>query len=427
MLSRIIAMVEEAQASKAPIQGLADRISAVFVPIVLGISILSLLAWLALGAQFLTFEQAIAFGLLCFVGVLVIACPCTLGLATPTAIVVGVGKGAREGILVRDAASLEKLSGITTVIVDKTGTITKGRPELIAVHPLADASVARCLSLLAALEQNSEHPIAHAILSGATERSVVPAKATDFSALKGRGVRATIEGEEYVAGSVRLIEELGLLFDARALEEETGKGRTPIILASRATVLAVAYVADALREDAKESIRALHAMGKKVVMVTGDDANAASFIAGQVGIDEVVARALPEDKREKVRALQSRGETVAMVGDGINDAPALAQADVGIAMGSGTDVAIESAGITLLRGDISKLVKAIRLSRLTMRGIRQNLFWAFIYNLIGIPIAAGALYPVAGILISPVVAGLAMALSSVSVVSNSLRLRAVTL
>ncbi|MFI5260524.1 MAG: heavy metal translocating P-type ATPase [Candidatus Paceibacteria bacterium] len=423
LLAHIIKMVEEAQGSKAPIQALADKISGIFVPVVLVIAFASLGLWLAIGIAHLGFAQALSFGLVSFVGVLVIACPCALGLATPTAIIVGVGKGAKEGILIKDASTLEKLHNVTTVVVDKTGTVTKGTPELVSLENRSDRTDQEFISLLASLENRSEHPIATAIIAYAKMHGAELRSLENFKAIKGQGVQGTIAGTEYFAGNTRLVSEFGLTFDAKQIEQEMMEGKTPIILATAKEILGIVLVADTLKPEAKDAVANLHKLGIKVVMLTGDNAQTAAFIAAQAGIDEVVADVLPEDKLRKIQELQAAGQIVAMAGDGINDAPALAQADVGIAMATGTDVAIESAGITLLHGDISKLVKAIRLSRLTMRGIKQNLFWAFAYNVIGIPIATGIFYPVFGWLLSPVFAGLAMALSSVSVVSNSLRLK----
>lgn len=424
LLANIVKMVQDAQGSKAPIQALADKISAIFVPVVLVLSFIALFAWLIIGTPTLGFAQALSFGLTSFVGILVIACPCALGLATPTAIIVGVGKGAKEGILVKDAATLEKLHQVTTVVVDKTGTITKGKPELTGIKNSSNKADEEILAVLASLESKSEHPIAHAIIEHAKMMNVAMMTVTDFEAMKGKGVRGVVDGVEYFAGNTKLIVDLKLSFDVESLKEETTRGKTPVILATKEAVIAVVMVADAIKTEAIQAVKDLHALGIKVVMLTGDDRNTALAIAKEVGIDDVVAEVLPEDKLKKVKELQDKGEIVAMAGDGVNDAPALAQADVGIAMSTGTDVAIETAGITLLGGDISKLVKAIRLSKMTMRGIKQNLFWAFFYNIVGIPLAGGLLYPFFSILLSPVFAGMAMALSSVSVVSNSLRIKA---
>lgn len=424
LLAQIIKMVEDAQGSKAPIQALADKISSVFVPITLAIAFVTLAVWLLVGTSSLGFSQALSFGLVSFVGVLVIACPCALGLATPTAIIVGVGKGAKEGILIKDAATLEKLHKVDTVIVDKTGTITIGKPTLVDIQNLSNLKDEELISILASLEKKSEHPIAHAIVNYAQEKKLVIDDVSNFEGIQGKGLKGSIKGMEYFVGNTKLIKELGIAFDALKLDQFTSQGKTPVILATKEKVLGFVMVADEIKLESKQAIADLHKLGIKVVMLTGDDEKAAKYIASLVGIDEVVAHVLPQDKLAKIKELQSQGKIVAMAGDGVNDAPALAQADVGIAMGTGTDVAIESAGITLLGGDISKLVKAIKLSKMTMRGIKQNLFWAFIYNIVGIPLAAGVFYPIFGWLLNPVFAGFAMAMSSVSVVSNSLRIKA---
>ena len=427
LLAQIIRMVEDAQGSKAPIQALADKISSVFVPIVLVISFLTLGVWLLVGSQYLGFSQALSFGLMSFVGVLVIACPCALGLATPTAIIVGVGKGAKEGILIKDAATLEKLHKVDTVIVDKTGTITIGKPTLVDIENLSNLKDEEFISIIASLEKKSEHPIAHAVVNYADEKNIKLVEVTGFEGLQGKGIKGIINGTEYFVGNAKLIVELGREFDVSKLEKFTLQGKTPVILTTKDEVLGFVMVSDEIKQESKQAVMNLHKLGIKVMMLTGDDEKAAKHMASLVGIDDVVAHVLPQDKLEKIKELQAQGRVVAMAGDGVNDAPALAQADVGIAMGTGTDVAIESAGITLLGGDISKLVKAIKLSKMTMRGIKQNLFWAFIYNIIGIPLAAGVFYPIFGWLLNPVFAGLAMALSSVSVVSNSLRIKAMKL
>lgn len=427
LLASIIKMVGEAQGSKAPIQGLADKISSVFVPVVLVFAVLVFAAWLFFGTPVLGFAQALTLGLTSFVGILVIACPCALGLATPIAVIVGVGKGAGEGILIKDAATLQKLRDVDTLVLDKTGTITKGKPEVVAIETYGSHSEEEVLGILASLESKSEHPLASAILAYAKEKSIAPSPNDDFEIIEGKGVRGVIKGVEYFAGNPKLISDLKLSFDPKSLEAHTSKGRTPIILASTKEVMALVLVADALKPEAATAIQKLHRMGISTIMLTGDNRQTAESIAREVGIDEVVAEVLPDEKLKKIQELQAEGRIVAMAGDGVNDAPALAQADVGIAMGTGTDVAIETAGITLLHGDIAKLAKAVRLSRITMTGIKQNLFWAFVYNLVGIPIAAGILYPFFGLLLSPVIAGLAMAFSSVSVVLNSLRLKAVKL
>ena len=423
LLSRIIKMVGEAQSSKAPIQALADKISGVFVPIVLILSFAALAAWLIVGTQYLGFAQALSSGLVSFVGILVIACPCALGLATPTAIIVGVGKAAQEGVLIKDAATLQKLHQANVLVVDKTGTITKGKPEFLSLKNYSSKTDLEIISILASLEKKSEHPIAQAIIDYTIEEDIAVLAADRFEIIKGRGLKGVIDGVEYFAGSVRYMNDLGLSVDNEVIKGETTEGKTPIILATGGKILSVAMVADAIKAEAAGSIANLHRLGFEIVMATGDDKNTAEYIAKQVGIDKVFAEVMPEDKLQIIKKLQLEGKIVVMAGDGVNDAPALAQADIGIAMATGTDVAIESAGITLLHGDMSKIVKAINLSKATMRGIKQNLFWAFFYNIIGIPLAGGAFYPLFGWLLSPVFAGMAMAFSSVSVVTNSLRLK----
>jgi Cu2+-exporting ATPase/Cu+-exporting ATPase len=423
LLAQIIRMVEEAQGSRAPIQALADKISSIFVPIVLVIAFATLGIWLLVGSGPLGFSQALSFGLVSFVGILVIACPCALGLATPTAIIVGVGKGAKEGILIKDAATLEKLHKVDTVIVDKTGTITVGKPTLVDIQNFSTMKDEELISVLASLEKKSEHPIAHAIINYAQEKNVTIEDVSNFESIKGKGLRGSVNNKEYFVGNTKLVGDLGLSFDVSKIEEFTAQGKTPVILTTKEKVLGFVMVADEIKSESKQAVADLHKLGIKVIMLTGDDPKAANHMASLVGIDDVVAHVLPQDKLEKIKELQLQGKVVAMAGDGVNDAPALAWADVGIAMGTGTDVAIESAGITLLGGDISKLVKAIKLSKMTMRGIKQNLFWAFFYNIVGIPLASGIFYPIFGWLLSPVFAGFAMAMSSVSVVSNSLRIK----
>ncbi len=423
LLAQIIKMVNDAQESKAPIQALADKISSVFVPVVLVLAILAFGAWLYFGIPVFGLDKALVYAITSFVGMLVIACPCALGLATPTAIIVGVGKGAKEGILIKDASTLENLYKANVIVLDKTGTITKGKPELTKIDNLSQQSDDEIISILASLEIKSEHPISKAVVNYANEKNLSLKNISNFTIIKGKGLRGEIDGQEYWAGNTKIIFDLGITFDVTKLETETKVGKTPIILADGKSVLAVVYVTDQIRPEAIETISSLHKLNKRVVMLTGDNKNTGDYIAKQVGIDEVIAEVMPEDKLNIIKDLQSKGNIVAMVGDGVNDAPALAQANVGIAMGTGTDVAIESAGITLLGGDISKLVKAVRLSKITMNGIKQNLFWAFIYNIVGIPLAGGAFYPAFGILLSPVFAGMAMALSSVSVVANSLRIK----
>ena len=424
LLSHIIKMVEDAQGSKAPIQALADKISSVFVPTVLVIAIISFGLWMYFGLPAFGFSKALSFALTSFVGILVIACPCALGLATPTAIIVGVGKGAKEGILVKDATALETLHKANIVVVDKTGTITKGKPELTKVEVLGNKNEKEIISILATLESKSEHPIAHAIVNYAKEKNIDTKSISNFEIIKGKGLKGTIGDTEYFAGNLKIISDLNIPYNIQSLEQETKQGKTPVLLANKNALLGIVFVADPIKPEAIETVKALHKLKKKVVMLSGDDKNTAEYIAKIVGIDKVFAEVMPEDKLNIIKDLQTKGDIVVMVGDGVNDAPALAQANVGVAMGTGTDVAIESAGITLLGGDISKLVKAVKLSKMTMNGIKQNLFWAFIYNIVGIPLAGGAFYPVFGWLLSPVFAGFAMAISSVSVVSNSLRIKA---
>jgi Cu+-exporting ATPase len=426
LLAHIIKMVEEAQGSRAPIQKLADQISGIFVPIVLVLAILTLIVWVVIGSQFMPLNEAFSLGLVNFVGILVIACPCALGLATPTAIIVGTGKGAQNGILIKDAESLEKLHKVNTIVTDKTGTITKGKPEVtdIIVMPNSHfSSPNEVLQVVASLEKNSEHPLALAIIEKAQSLNIQLLKSEEFENIEGKGLKGTVNGSVYYAGNLKLIDDLNINFSRSQLDELTGHGKTPVLFTNGKELLAIIGIADTLKENAKETVSQLHRMGIKVVMLTGDNERTAKYIADQVGIDEVIAEVLPNEKSDKIKELQAKGKIVAMVGDGVNDAPALAQADVGIAMGTGTDVAIESASITLLKGDFSKVLRAIRLSKFTMRAIKQNLFWAFIYNIVGIPVAAGLFYPIFGILLNPAFAGAAMAFSSVSVVLNSLRLK----
>ena len=425
LLANIIRMVEEAQGSRAPIQRVADRVSGIFVPVVLGIAAATLIVWLAAGSQFMPFSYALTYGLLNFVGVLVIACPCALGLATPTAIIVGVGKGAQNGILIKNAESLEKLHKINTIVVDKTGTITKGKPEVTDIILADPGGVGpnHVLSLLASLEKYSEHPLAVAVVERANEEKAGFLVVEDFEIIEGKGLKGTIDGVQYHAGNLRLMEELNISYDPELINNLAKQGKTPVLFANNKEVIATIAIADTIKDSSIEAVKQLHKLGIKVVMLTGDNINTAKFIADQVKIDRVFAEVLPQDKANKIKELQSQGFVVAMAGDGINDAPALAQSDVGIAMGTGTDIAIESADITLLAGDISKIPKAVKLSKQTMAVIKQNLFWAFIYNTIGIPLAAGVFFPFFGLLLNPAFAGLAMALSSVSVVTNSLRLR----
>jgi len=427
LLAQIITMVENAQGSKAPIEKLADQISAVFVPIVLVFAFVVLAAWLGIGSQFIPFSQALPLGIVSFVGVLVIACPCAMGLATPTAVIVGVGKAAQNGILIKNAESLEKLQAVNFMVLDKTGTITKGLPQVTDILPVGKNSSDEVLRLLASLEQYSEHPLAQAVVERAVTEKIALEKVGAFSAIEGKGLKGTIGNKQYYAGNLKLAADLAVTVDEKVINTLAAQGKTPVIIISEKKVLGYVAIADTIKDDAPATIAQLHKQGIQVALLTGDNKKTAKHIADQVGIDRVIAEVLPGDKAKQVQQLQSEGYKVAMVGDGINDAPALATADVGIAMGTGTDVAIESAGITLLGGQIAKLPKAVKLSRATMQTVKQNLFWAFFYNIVGIPIAAGVLYPSFGILLNPAIAGAAMAFSSVSVVVNALRLKRVKL
>lgn len=415
MLSQIIKMVEMAQGSKAPIERLTDSISAVFVPIVLALAVLVFLLWVVLGNPIL--------GLLSFVGILVIACPCALGLATPTAIIVGVGKAAEKGILVKNAESLEKLRAVDFVVLDKTGTLTKGMPSVTHLQEVS-SDKGDLMQILASLESQSEHPLSRAIVEHAQEKNLKLLPVTNFSAISGQGLKGKVGKLEYFAGNTKLMTELGLRVDQSILEDYAKEGATPIMLSNKKEILAYLGISDTLKDESVQAIKDLHALGIKVAMLTGDHRLTAQYIGTKVGIDRVLAEVMPGDKADEVKKLQQEGYKVAMVGDGVNDAPALATSDVGIAMGTGTDVAIESASLTLLGGNLDRLPQAIQLSRATFRIIKQNLFWAFFYNVVGIPIAAGVLYPLSGIMLNPGIAGAAMAFSSVSVVANSLRLKA---
>jgi Cu+-exporting ATPase len=425
MLSQIIKMVEEAQSSKAPVEKLADQISAVFVPIVLVFAVVVFFAWLIIGSQFMPFSQALTLGIVSVVGILVIACPCAMGLATPTAIIVGVGKSAQHGILIKNAESLEKFGDITAIVLDKTGTITTGKPQVTDIMPVGKRSELEVFSLIASLEQYSEHPLARAVMQRAEQDNIKLERVEQFAAIEGKGVKGKIKGKEYLAGNLTLMREMEIATDSAVIESFTSQGKTPIIAIENNTIIAYLAIADTLKDDAADTIRELRKQGMKVVLLTGDNTQTAQTIAKLAGVDDVIAEVLPGDKAKEVQKLQAQGYKVAMVGDGINDAPALAAAHVGVAMSTGTDVAIESAGVTLLGGHISKLPKAMQLAKATMRTIKQNLFWAFFYNVVGIPIAAGALYPFFGVLLNPAIAGGAMAFSSVSVVLNALRLKRV--
>ena len=420
LLAQIVHMVAEAQRSRAPIQKLADVVAGYFVPAVVGVAILAFITWQVWGP-----EPRLAHAIINAVAVLIIACPCALGLATPISIMVGTGRGAMAGVLIKNAEALEIMEKIDTLVVDKTGTLTEGKPKLVAVQAEPGFTEDEILRIAASLERASEHPLAEAIIHGAEEKKIELAKVDDFQSVTGKGVTGEVDGHTVAAGNVKLLESLGI--NAGDLSQQADKqrveGRTIVFIAIDGKAAGLIGVADPIKDSTAEAIRDLHAEGIKIVMLTGDSHTTAKAVAGKLGIDQVHAEVLPEQKTELIKQLQAEGRIVAMAGDGINDAPALAQAHVGIAMGTGTDVAIESAGITLVKGDLRGIVRARRLSRATMRNIRQNLFFAFVYNAAGVPIAAGVLYPFFGILLSPMIAAAAMSFSSVSVIGNSLRLK----
>ena len=420
MLSQIVKMVSEAQRSRAPIQRRADTVSGWFVPAVVVIAIITFVVWSIYGP-----EPAMAFATVNAVAVLIIACPCALGLATPMSIMVGTGKGAQNGILIKNAEALETLEKVDTIVVDKTGTLTEGRPKLVLIEPQSPFTEDELLSLAASVEKGSEHPLAAAIVKGAEERGAKISSASEFSSVTGEGVEARVDGRKVALGNAKMMKRIGAHDDAiaAAAEKHRREGQTVMFIAVDGKPAGLIGVADPIKETTPEAIRALHEAGVKVVMLTGDSRATAEAVGAKIGIDEIHADVSPEDKNRIVRELQETGAKVAMAGDGINDAPALAQADVGIAMGTGTDVAMESAGVTLVKGDLRGVARARRLSQATMRNIRQNLFFAFIYNALGVPVAAGVLYPVFGLLLSPMIAAAAMSFSSVSVIGNALRLR----
>ena len=424
MLSRIVEMVAKAQRSRAPIQGLADRVSFYFVPAVVASAVLAFAAWATFGP-----EPRLVYAIVAAVSVLIIACPCALGLATPMSIMTATGRGAQAGVLIRDAAALERFAGIDTLIVDKTGTLTEGKPKLTDVVAAQGVAETELLGLAASLEQGSEHPLAEAIVEGAKARGAQIGKADGFEAVTGKGVTGHVGGRKVALGNDALMRDLGI--DAGALAGKAdalrGDGRTAMYVAIDGRAAGLVAVADPIKASAAEALAALHASGLRIIMATGDNERTAKAVATKLGIDEVRAGVLPEDKQKLVEELRAGGAKVAMAGDGVNDAPALAAADVGVAMGTGADVAVESAGITLVKGDLNGVVRARRLAQATMRNIRENLFFAFVYNAVGVPVAAGVLYPVFGTLLSPMIAAAAMSLSSVSVIGNALRLRALKL
>jgi Cu+-exporting ATPase len=424
MLAQIVKMVAEAQRSRAPIQRLADEVSGWFVPVVIAVAIISFFVWFFIGP-----EPRFAHGLVAAVAVLIIACPCALGLATPMSIMVGVGRGAGLGVLIKNAEALERFEKVNTLVVDKTGTLTEGRPKLTAIVPRDGVSETDLLQTAATLERSSEHPLALAIVNAATERGIAVGDAQDFDSPVGKGVTGVVNGKKLILGSHRIMEENSIDVSSVTVhaEELRNEGATVIFMAADGHVEGLFAIADPVKATTPEAVKDLVAEGVRVVMLTGDNKTTALAVARRLGISEVEAEVLPEDKSKIVSRLRSEGKIVAMAGDGVNDAPALAAADVGIAMGTGTDVAIESAGVTLLKGDLQGIVRARQLSRATMANIRQNLFFAFIYNAAGVPVAAGILYPSFGLLLSPIIAAAAMALSSVSVIGNSLRLRSAAL
>ena len=420
LLAQIVEMVASAQRSRAPIQKWADLVAGRFVPAVIGVAVLSFAAWAVWGPP-----PALAYALVSAVAVLIIACPCALGLATPMSIMTATGRGAQAGVLIKNAEALERFEKVDTLIVDKTGTLTVGKPRLIAVLPEAGHDEAEVLRLAASLERGSEHPLAEAIVRGAEERGVALDAARDFEAVTGKGVKGVVDGRPVALGNVRLLAGLGI--DAaglsRTADARRDQGETVMFVILDGAIAGMVSVADPVKETTPAALATLHELGFRIIMATGDNEHTARAVAVRLGIDEIRAEVMPADKARIIRELQAGGRKVAMAGDGVNDAPALAQADVGIAMGTGADVAIESAGITLVKGNLDGIVRARRLARTTMRNIRQNLFFALIYNALGVPVAAGVLYPFLGILISPIFAAFAMSASSISVVLNSLRLR----
>jgi P-type Cu+ transporter len=424
LLAQIVRMVAEAQRSRAPIQRLADTVSAWFVPAVILVAVAAFAIWAVFGP-----DPKLVHGLVNAVAVLIIACPCALGLATPMSIMVGTGRGAQAGVLVRNAEALELLEKVDTLVVDKTGTLTEGRPRLTAVQAAGGFEENEVIRLAASVEVASEHPLAASIVAGARERGLTLGTAASFASLTGRGVTGVVDGRKVALGNVRLMAEQGVATDSSeaAAEALRAEGQTVMFVAVDGRLAGLIGVSDPIKPSTREAIALLHASGMRIVMITGDSRKTADAVASTLGIDAVEAEVLPADKREHVKRLQAEGRIVAMAGDGINDAPALAQAHVGIAMGTGTDVAIESASVTLVKGDLRGIARARRLSQATMRNIRQNLFFAFVYNLLGVPVAAGLLYPFFGIVLSPMIASAAMSLSSVSVIGNALRLRRVKL
>jgi len=427
LLAQIVTLVAEAQRSRAPLQRLADRVAAWFVPAVILIAVLAFVVWSAVGP-----DPRFAYALIAAVAVLIIACPCALGLATPMSIMVAAGKGAQAGVLFRNAEAIERLREVDTLVVDKTGTLTEGRPKLVTIETAGEVGEEELLGLAAALERASEHPLAEAIVRGAEQRGVRLAAVEGFEAITGKGVVGLVGGRKVAIGNAAMMaaqEVEGTALEAlrRRADELRAEGQTVMFVAVDGAPAGLVGVADPIKETTPQAIAELHEAGLRVVMITGDSRGTAEAVAAKLGIDEVRAEVLPDQKDAAIAELQSRGAVVAMAGDGVNDAPALARADVGIAMGTGADVAMESAPVTLVKGDLRGILRARRLSSATVRNIRQNLFFAFVYNALGVPLAAGVLYPVFGVLLSPMVAAAAMSLSSVSVIGNALRLRTVRL
>ncbi|MET0380835.1 MAG: heavy metal translocating P-type ATPase [Methyloceanibacter sp.] len=424
VLSRIVQMAAKAQRSQAPIQKKVDQVSAWFVPLVIAVAVLAFIVW-----SFAAPPPSVPFALVAAVSVLIIACPCALGLATPMSIMVGVGKGAQAGVLLKNAEALERFAAVDTLVVDKTGTLTEGKPALVAVEPAAGYAEADILAAAAALEQSSAHPLAHAIVAGAQERGLSPAHVEDFASVSGKGVGGTVAGKRVAIGNPAMMQAEGAL--EADMEDASGRhrdqGATVMFVAIEGRFAGLVAVADPIKPTTAKAIEQLHAQGLRIIVLTGDNRRTAEAVARKLGIDEVIADVLPQDKDAAIERLKGEGRVVAMAGDGVNDAPALARADIGIAMGTGADVAVESAGVTLLKGDLLGLVRARRLSDAVTRNIRQNLWFAFGYNALGVPVAAGILYPFTGLLLSPMIAALAMSLSSVSVITNALRLRALDL
>ncbi len=424
VLATIIKAIERAQNSKAPIQKLADKVAGVFVPIVLVLAVITLISWLTIAPQYLVWPTVVSLAITSFVSILVIACPCALGLATPTGIMVGLGLASKNGLLIKNASSLEKFGKTKIIVLDKTGTITSGQPTVsdISYNKLNQQEI---LEIAASLEKNSDHPLAQAIVDSAKEKNIKMKEVKSFSDFPGQGISGEINGKKYWIGNIKLMNELNITLPSDKITELSKQGKTPVILSNGQQILGIIAIADVIKKNAIKAIKHFHKLGIKTIMLSGDHQETAQYIAKQANIDEVIANVSPLEKAKIIKDIKKRGEVTAMVGDGVNDAVALVEADIGIAMADGSDVAIESADITVLHGDLTKIVKALKISRLTMRKIKQNLFWAFFYNIIAIPIAAGALYPTFGLLLNPIIAAGAMSLSSISIVFNTLLMKRV--